>query len=197
MKQSTKRFISLVLSLVMMMAAFVVYVDLIKGAYDEVQGKKADILSRQELAASQRAIIERVRRQIETYKGEEAIVQNISLVLPPAPQMGEVLNQISGLARANFLSPQTFLASTPVIKTLVSHPSGQKEKSLVKPVGIITFQIKFIGSYDQLKKFLSQLETNIRLIDIQSLSIQPIKTSKDNLYSFELMVATYYQVNNN
>lgn len=195
MKQSTKRFISLVLALVMMMAAFVVYIDLIKGAYDEVQSKKADILSRQELAASQRAIVEKVRRQIETYKGEEALTQNISLVLPLNPQIGEALTQINGLAKTNFLSPQLFLASAPVIKTLVPSPSGQKEKSLVRPIGIITLQLKFLGSYEQLKQFLSQLETNIRLIDIYSLSIQPVKTNRDNFYSFELMVATYYQVN--
>lgn len=192
MKQSTKRFISLVLGLMMMMAAFIIYLDLIKGAYEEVQNKKAEILSREELVASQRAIVEKVRRQIETYKGEEALIQNISLVLPQAPQVGEALVQINGLARINFLSPQTFLASAPVLKTLVSSP-GQKEKSLVRPVGIITFQLKLIGSYEQFKQFLNQLETNIRLLDIQNLTIQPLKTSKENLYSFELMVATYYQ----
>ena len=74
---------------------------------------------------------------------------------------------------------------------------------MLKPLGVLVFQISAAGSYESLKNFLVGLEANVRLFDVQGISIvqaqQPVLTGKNavfapqDLYTYDIKIATYYQ----
>jgi hypothetical protein len=74
---------------------------------------------------------------------------------------------------------------------------------IIKPLGQIVLQITAAGSYENLKSFLMGLETNIRIFDVQGISITPaqtpvvfgknLNTVSPDLFTYNIKVVTYYQ----
>ncbi|NCO15499.1 MAG: hypothetical protein GW899_01980, partial [Parcubacteria group bacterium] len=74
---------------------------------------------------------------------------------------------------------------------LAIKPSDQP--GLVKGLGILRYNFRLTGTYDGLKSFLQAVETNISLMDLVSLKIEPAtKSAKGNL-SYTVNMDTYYQ----
>jgi hypothetical protein len=75
-----------------------------------------------------------------------------------------------------------------------SSSSGRNQAaSLVKPVGVLSAQIRVAGPYASFKTFLASIETNIRVTDISSLVVTPIGQPNQDFYNFDLTLSTYYQ----
>ena len=53
----------------------------------------------------------------------------------------------------------------------VSDPVRRRAGSIIKPTGTVSFQISGSGSYESIKNFLMGLETNIRIFDVNSISL--------------------------
>lgn len=194
MKQTTKRFISMILSLVFLVAAFIVYINFTVGAYDRIQDIKSDVLGRQNLVENQRAAVNQVQKLIETRRGEEQLSGVVSLTLPTEQDMGGAVAQLYGLSAVNKISAQVFQSSVGGVKNLAPASGNKNEPtSLVKPIGSMVFQVKLVGAYEDFKNFLRKLETNIRLFDVQNLNIQAAGKMDQDLYVYDLIVAAYYQ----
>ena len=196
MKQTTKRFASLIVSLLLILGAFIVIVDLVVPAYGEAQRAKADLLSRQAFIEEQRSTIGEVKKLIASYEGQIEVQEQVSLALPSHQDVAGALAQLSGIAQTSFLAPQSFSASiTEVPNAALRQDRNAKSQTttLAKPIGTLTLHVRFIGSYGDIKKFFEKLETNIRIFDVRTLSMQPVGRSNQDLYSYDMTVATYYQ----
>ena len=68
-------------------------------------------------------------------------------------------------------------------------------QSLTQDYGTINVRITLFGSYDGFKDFLRSMESNIRLMDVQSISIgaKSDELAAQNLYNFSLDFGVYYQ----
>jgi Tfp pilus assembly protein PilO len=183
----------MVLSLVFVVGAFVVFFDFIRPAYEEAQSVRSDQLSRKSFVETQRAAIEQVKRLIETYQEESTLQETVSAALPLRADVSNALAQISSIAANNSVGLQSFTITSPAAQATTANGGRDERGGLVKPVGTLTFQVKFVGSYDAFKSFLRDVETNIRILDVRNISFQPAGKPEQNLYVYDMTFAAYFQ----
>lgn len=189
MKQATKRFLSLILVFVFVVAAFFVYFNLIQPAYGGAQAVQAEQISKQDFVNTQKTVVTEVQGLISQSQSQSQLEQAIAYVLPQTPDPASVIAQMNGLAQANHLTLQSFSVSTP---TLQGAATGSGS-SLVKPVGTMSFEVRLTGSYEDFKNFLANAETNIRVFDLKTLSLQPGGKPTDDIYAYDMIFSAYYQ----
>jgi len=195
MKQTTKRFLSLLISFVLFVASLIVYFNLIVPAGNEEQSIKAKAISRENFVKSQQAAISQVQKLINSYKGEGELRDVVSSILPLSPDLAGAFSQLSGLAQVNRLLIQNVTVNTPVNQSVQgnSNASGAVSQPLAKPFGSVDFQMKVVGSYGDFKSFLKNLETNIRIFDVKKIILESPGKPNQEIYNYDLTVGTYYQ----
>ncbi|HUZ93046.1 MAG TPA: hypothetical protein VNG29_03575 [Candidatus Paceibacterota bacterium] len=213
MKQSTKRFASLLIGLLFLFAALIVYFELIAPAYQNAQSAKAQYLSQQSFLTSEEATIKKVQDLIANYQSQSQVQDAVSSALPLSPDIPGAITQITGVARQSALAVQTIsvqaqgiqnvqsVAAAPAPGSTVNTAAANFAGSLEKPIGTILLSVKMSGQYENIKQFISLLATNIRLFDPESVDIEPIAAAQgvgsstviQQNYNFTVNVATYYQ----
>ena len=188
MKATTKRAFSLLLSAAMLVGALVIYATLIRPAYQEVLTFRGTLLAKTNLLSD----VEKASVEIETlqarYQGVAKLEDQLSFALPLEESTGSVLAQLNALSQSSGMALQSILFSKLPIK-----PS-RSSLSSAKGVGSLQLELKFFGSYSALKRFLQDLERNIRLMDIKSLKIESIGRPDQDIFNYGLIVDTYYQI---
>ncbi len=212
MKQTTKRLSSTLIALLLLVAAFVVFFNLIQPEYTIVEGLRAQEVSEQLLLASEQALVKQVQGIVSSYQSQAAQAQEVSLAMPIGPDTSEALAQIYGIAANSGLTIQN-VAVTSQNSGIGASSSGDTTASsasstsmaisaVIKPKGTLTFQVAGIGSYGALKTFLQGVETNIRVFDVTGIGISPIASlggssssaaPQQDLFSYTLTVVAYYQ----
>lgn len=200
MRQSTKRLVSMALSLVFVVAAFVVFFNFVRPAYDEFLRIRSEQISRERFTQSQRAVIDQVKKLVSAFHEQGRIQDKVSISLPSESDVAGALAQINGLAEANRLAPQSFQVSRNVPQGALARTArlgGNSSSSpvVVPPIGTLTFKVRLGGSYEDFKNFLGNLENNIRILDAKDVGIQPVLDKQNRVasYNFDLTVATYFQ----
>ncbi|MCR4328083.1 MAG: hypothetical protein NUV53_01030 [Patescibacteria group bacterium] len=200
MKQTTKRFLSLIVSLLLIAAAFVAFLNFIQPAYGEVQKLKSEVTTREEFVASQQEAVRKVQGLISAYNTQGELRGVINLTLPFEQDVAGALTQLAGLIQDSTLGGKSFTISTPDENggAPIRDSKGNESKDLVSlhDLGRVVFVTRFSGSYDNIKNFFEKLELNVRVFDIIALSIAPVaseKQTKQDIYEVDLQVMTYYQ----
>lgn len=193
MRASTKRFISLLLSLLLAGLAVVAYVSFLNPVFDEVTALRGKISAESELLANQNAAVQKFKNLLDLYKDQyQALDKTLSSALPTKEDVPAVVNQIQALSRVSSLALQSV-----TFKYVALKPSGKPGAfTLVKPIGTLSITLQLAGSYENLKSFLRALETNIRVMDVSSLKIDSVRKGEavvPNLFLYTMEVATYYQ----
>ncbi len=182
----------MVITLVCVVAAFVVFFQFVRPAYIEAQDVRAEVISRETFLEQQRAAVEQVQQLIDRYRADAQVQETVSRVLPSTPDVGGALYQISAIAQGFGIQVLSTTAQTPQLA--IARPSGSASSTVgaVRPLGVATFQVKFASSYDNLKTFVERLENNVRLMDITAIAVTqaPGATALD----VDMTVATYYQL---
>ncbi len=187
MKASTKRVSSLLLTAALFMASLFVYATLIRPAYDVVTLLRGELVSKTEFLQRQQGAISDVQQLLAQYQGVANLSDSLSMALPNKENVSSILSQITAIAQSSGIAIQavgvTYLPLKPATATI----------SLARGLGTLRLDIEMAGPYASLKRFLQSLETNIRVMDIQNLTIDPIGSSDQDLFSYSLNVDTYYQ----
>jgi hypothetical protein len=195
MKPSTKRLASFTAAFLMAIGALVVFFNLIQPAYRQSQEIKGQILSKENALKNEQGAATQVQNLLDQYRGDQSPQIAVSSALPPENDQAQMVHQIQSLAAANRLGVQSVSVSQPAAKPLArtTGAAATQESSLVKPVGVISAQVRVAGSYGNFKAFLASIETNIRVTDISSLVIAPVGLPNQDFYTFDLTLSTYYQ----
>jgi len=200
MRASTKRILSAALSLIFIFLAFVVFAMLIKPSYEETQKLRADVLSRQNFIQNQKSLTEQFKKLVSQYDSQEKAQENISLILPQNPAIGEALTQINGLLDLNHLNVLSFNINRPLLQSYSSSNTNSTSTQVIKPLGTIDINFKVVGNYSDFKNFLNQLETNIRIFNVKTLNISPVIIAsgdknqiQNKTLSYDISITTYYQ----
>jgi Tfp pilus assembly protein PilO len=119
------------------------------------------------------------------------VSQTISLSIPRDAEVQNVLAQINKISIQAGLTTQSLNFEN----ITVTQP---KKEVLVKNNQITRVDVSLLGSYDSFKTWLSAIESNIRLMDVQSISFSGIATSdtsnKDlGIFNFKVSLNVYYQ----
>lgn len=199
MKQSSKRLVSAILALTFIFVAFLIFLNFIRPVYNETQALRVEILNKQREIESKKVIINQFESLIQEYQSQTQLQENLSLILPQHPNVAEALIQISGLLDSNDISLLSFNISNPVNNAFDYVGDDENNFKFLKPVGWFEINLKGAGAYSNIQKFLSQLESNIRLFSIKNINISRIKTQDKNEFNnlfFDITVVSYYQVEN-
>jgi len=197
MKQSTKRLASAFLGLMLFVVAFWVYLQFIRPAYANLNRLRGELASRKQLAVEEEAVIGRVKDLVATYDSSAAAQEALAAAFPLQPDIANAVGQLNGLLLTSALAPQSFVIDlvdeSPV--TSVSRVARRSATSTlsVAPIGTVTFKVRTAGTYEDVKRFLHDLETNVRIMDVTSVSLRPAQQVTQNLYVLEFTVTAYYQ----
>lgn len=195
MKPASQRLISFAIAIVLIIAALVVFFDLVQPAYQSAQELKAEKISKQNFLDNQKATLSQVQDTIAAYQGSGNPQALASLALPAGKDESEIVHQIGVLASQYQLPIQSMTVSTPGAKSTQARSKNElsSSSSLVKPVGVLNIQIRLAGSYANFKSFLESLESNIRIMDIGGVAVTPVGKPNQDYYTYDLAVSSYYQ----
>lgn len=188
MRSSTKRILVILGSFGLMMGSLYVYLSMIIPAYAEIQELRAERQTRLEILAKQTEAQNAINTLIGQYQSIAGTDQQrvIAAMLPTGIDIPSVVNQIQGMARTNALSIQSI--------SFQYLPIKQGENDLVKSVGVIRVSQSLAGSYAAFKNYVQALETNVRLMDLNSLRIDAgARAIVRDVFSYNLVADVYYQ----
>ena len=191
MKSSTRRLLSFVIACLFLFVALIVFLNFLRPAYHEAQVLKGQRVSLQNFISNQEATIAQVERVIKEYEGSQNPKEVVTMALPRAKNEAELLNQLSVLADKNALAIQNVNVNPPGSRA--ASRTGVSSSTLVKPLNVISVQMRVAGSYLAFKSFLSAIETNLRIMDVGGIAVQPVGRSNQDFYNFDITVQSYYQ----
>ncbi len=207
MRQSAKRFASFIASLLFIFGAAIAYFNFIVPAYADLETLRGDQASRTQFVQNEEATVKKVQDLISTYQSQGDLEDTISRALPQNPDISGAFLQLSGIAEATGMSAQQFT----ITQSLLSQNSGSGDASsgelsgpfgeVLSPIGTVTFHVGLLGTYENFKSFLKDVETNIRIFNVQSFTVHPEAQvvggkTVSGLFSFDVVVTAYYQNRN-
>ena len=185
MKDPLKRLIASLGSLVLIIASLYVVVSLISPTFKEIQKLREKKYATTIVIADYEAAIKARDNIISRHKDLVALQEAFSRVLPPEKDISSLLHQLHGLAVLNNVTIDSINFQKPPIQIA-------KADSLIKPYGTIQATIRCVSNYENMKRYLDSLETNLRLINIKTINItEGFRQNPILLYT--LVIEAYYQ----
>ena len=184
MKPATKRLLSIVVSFLFLIGSGVVFFLLIRPASESNQLLRGERSSLVALVEEEKSTIDAAERLLEKYQSISNLQKNLSLALPPEERIPEVVNQLQGITKTSGVMIKSLDIQ---ILPIRSSAKGQS----VNPLGTIKVTMKIEGTYDGIKAYIEAVQTNIRVMDVESLRVED-GADKDIL-TYTLVVDTYYQ----
>jgi Tfp pilus assembly protein PilO len=185
MRVSTKRILSIGLAGVFLVGAFVVYAKFISTYMDEVNEKRAAIASKEAAYNNQNSAVKQVQSTIAQFQNFQDIQSKISLAVPNGIQTIQALRQIEAIA-----SRTNSTISSISFKTASSRAS---KATFLKKIGVLDVSLSVVGGYGDLKQFLSLVETNARVANVQEFKFQPGMNTKAGTDQLTVKLEMYYQ----
>ena len=179
MRASTKRTLSLLISVLFIIAALVVYVNLVRPEYRDIQELRGALAGKTSLLASQKTIISQVRNLLAQFKGAVQLQETVSLALPANEAAAAIFQQLQAIAKSSGLTIQAFGLN------LLSLKSDK--------LGTVQVTLKIFGNYAGIQSFLKSTETNVRVMDLVSFKIEQGGKSNQDIYAYTVVLNTYYQ----
>ncbi|MBU4348401.1 type 4a pilus biogenesis protein PilO [Patescibacteria group bacterium] len=189
MKASTKRLLVLLSSAVLIFVTFIIYVGLLKPEYDNIQELRGDVASRVDFHEEQFQAVDYVNNLYEKNKiSIEQIQNDLSLALPDQEEVADVVYQIQRISSLNNIVIESINLNKLSIQQSVS------KNPLIKRYGTLEVSLKLSGTYASFKELLRFLENNIRIMDVKNIRVYQINDLEKNIFNYELVVDTYYQI---
>ncbi len=190
----------MLLALVFLVAAFIGFFDFIQPAYGNIGNLRGEASAEQQLLTTLTATVQQAQALLSSYGSQSSSTAGIGMVLPAGTDVAGALAQVNGIATADNLTITSIAVSTPVLQT---QPATSVSSTLAtaKPAGEFSLKIAATGSYESFKSFLSDIETNIRLFDVESVSLQPVaaaaasgkRSVSVDYFTYNIVAQTYYQ----
>lgn len=179
MRPSTKRMIFLLVTGLLFILSLAVYTNMIRPAYDNIQQLRGELQAKEQLFDEQRMILARMRQILTQLEDEDEFRARVAAAFPPEENAAALLAQVSAMSAASGANLLSFNV----------RPASEVGNNL----GVLQMNARFAGPYRSLQNVLRLLETNIRVIDLDQLRVQPLGTADQDLYTYTLVAETYYQ----
>lgn len=186
MKSATKRTLSLMISASLLVGAFMTYVVFIRPVYDDVMVLRGELNSRDRFLREQNFVLSKVDEMVAQFSGSPQLQDSVSLSLPLDEDLSSIFNQLRVLAGVNNLTIEVFGVKPLAFQELVKAP-------LVGRVGSLQLSLRLAGPYESFKNFMKNIETNVRVMDVESITIERVGGLGSNYFNYNLVVNTYYQ----
>lgn len=181
MNSSTKRILSILLSLALFVSAIFIYSSLIKPLYLEVFSLMSKKSNLKQNLNYYNLLNKDFQSLLTEFKNLENLENQMTMVLPKKLRQDYIINQIVGLVKNNNLEMQSLS-----LRELSMKPS----EGIVKGIGIVQINVLLSGTYEIFKSFVKNLEENIMISDIVEFGINQ---GTDNKLIYNMLINTYYQ----
>lgn len=191
MRASTKRMLSFVVSLALIACAMVMYALFIAPAYDAIQGARGELVQKTKSYDDQKKVFDKIKDLNDKYKGNGTLQDAVSLALPSEVFVSQIVGDLSGIANLN--NRMTILS---VQTELMPFKANAAWPSYIKNIGTVKTTLQLRGAYADFKGFLSQLESNYRIMDVKQVSVRADQNDNNgNAYIYDMTIFAYYQEN--
>lgn len=147
-------------------------------AYDQINNLRAALDERSSILDSHTTILNNLNTLNKQYSENAANIQRFSNIVPTTKNSAELVSTMQALASQNGL-------------TLTSIALSAAQNQDTNPYNTQPIDIGLSGSYPSFRSFLNALETNLRILDIQTIDVNPISGNVNTL-SFRIKANTYY-----
>lgn len=160
--------------------AIVLFFVLALPAWDRISALATAISEREDLISSRQQIIQRINTLSQQYEERQEDINRITSILPSNKSIPEIVTAIEALAQQSGLSLTSLTAST------IGNDDTLQPKRVFVEFGIS-------GAYTAVTTFINSLETNLRIMDIESLNLSG-STREDvaNLLEGRIGLEAYY-----
>lgn len=187
MRVSTKRILSMVVALVLLVGALMVYGSLIRPALDGIGVIRGEIAAKQDLLNNQEVAVSQARDLLGELQNSRRIEETVSLAIPIGENTTQAMSQIQAIVQNSNVTVQSLsLSPKPFLSNV--------RQSLVRRLGVLQFNLSVNGGYDNIKNFLESLETNVRVANLETLKLSRFSSPAFfNLYGLNVVFDMYYQ----
>jgi len=185
MKPSSKRLIGVSLSLIFLMGALFVFSAFILPTTDTIQQLRGEEVALGELYDTELERVEKVRQVFEQFGGISNLQDTLSLTLPVEEDIPSIINQVNGIAKTSGIIIDS-------INVQLLSVRSTNQESAIRPIGTVRIILDVQGAYESIKLYLQSLETNVRIMDIQKLSVQD-GAEESQVLRYNIIVDAYYQ----
>jgi len=185
MKPSAKRLIGISLSLAFLIGALAVFSAFILPTTETIQQLRGEEVALSELYDREQARVEAVRQVFEQFGGISNLQDTLSLALPVEENIPSIINQVNGIAKTSGIVIDS-------INLQVLSIRATNQESPIRPVGTVRITLEVQGAYESIKLYLQALETNVRIMDVQKLSVRG-GAGESPVLKYSITVNAYYQ----
>jgi len=185
MRPSSKRALSLLVAIVFFIGSLVLYVNFIKPTYRNIDLLRAQLEAKRQQYNDYKSIIDRLRPVFDSFQSAFQLQESFSSMLSTEPMVPQAVAQLNGLASNNLLR----ISSINVNELAVA----SQKSVLLKGMGTIDLNLTISSnSYDAIKSFLQNVESNIRIFDVKRITIG--RQENTNAFNVNFNVYAYYQI---
>jgi len=156
--------------------------------YKAVQDSKANLAAKQTVVNERKASIDSVKNLVADLEKKRASLSAIDEALPLSPDLPVLLANVEYLANQSGMAVENLQIQS---STGPSASSGQVE-AIEPKTGTIGIDLTVQGRYPQLLALILNVEKNLRLMDIKSISFGP-PDEETGSRSYAVQLLTYYQ----
>lgn len=153
---------------------------LLMPAYDRISNEREALAERETILEDHNAIAANLVSLNKQYSDNSASIQRFASIVPAKRSTAELVSTLQALASQNGLT----LTSITV--------SSQTEQANAAAFGVQPIDVGLAGSYLGFRSFISALETNLRIIDIQTVEANPVTAGGASSLGFRIKANAYY-----
>ena len=185
MRPSSKRALSLLASIIFFIGTLVLYVKFIQPAYKDINLLRGQLEAKRQQYNDYKSVIDRLRPIFDSFQSATQLQEIFSSVLPTNPMVPQAVAQINGLANASLMGINSI--------NINELAAASQKTVLLKGEGIVDLNLTATtNSYDGIKQFLENAQSNIRIFDVKRINIG--KKENTNVFNITLDVYAYYQI---
>ncbi len=184
MRPATKRLFSILASSGLLIGAIILFSSTVMPEYKNIQQLRGEAQSLDAVVGEEERLINTASQLLNEYQNAADLRDNLSLVLPREEALPGMVNQIQGIARSTGVT----IEGINVENLPLTH---SQTSSIVEPVGSFKVTVRLKGDYGALRSYTQSLETNARIIDVDSMAISGGGTKGP--LTINLVLRTYYQ----
>lgn len=135
--------------------------------------------------AEEQAMLQAATELLNEYQSIQNLQSNLALALPPEEEMTGIVHQLNGMAKASGVLIESLdLQVLPV--------RSKSQQAVIEPIGTVQATLVLRGTYESVKAFLDSVETNMRVMDVDSLRVEG--GTLGNVLTYNVVIKSYYQL---
>ena len=177
-------------ALLFFIAALLVYFNLIQSEGDAVNQLRSQVASKTALLDGQKQVVGQVQNLIQQFQNVGRLRDTVSIAMPNGEQNIGAVRQIEAIAGVSNVTLSSIEFKVAVSKTVKK--ADPNAPDLLKKLGTLNITLTATGAYEDLKRFLSDLETSVRVMNVKEFKFVP-GVGQNGGDRINLTIETYFQ----